>query len=53
MPSFIAFIKRVGKKRKMRGLSSILSPFRNGFNESNNTGARMLDYIYHMTLKLL
>ena len=37
----------------MRGLSSILSFFRNEFNKFNNTGARMLDYIYHRALKLL
>ena len=37
--------------RKMRGLTSILSPFRNEFNKLNNTVARMLDYIYHITLK--
>ena len=33
----------------MRGLPSILSLFRNEFNKFNNTGARMLDSIYHMT----
>ena len=38
---------------KMQGLPSILSLFRNKFNKFNNTGARMLDSIYHMTLKLL
>ena len=27
--------------------------FRNEFNKFNNTGARMLDSIYHMTLKYL
>ena len=37
----------------MRGLPSTLSPFRNEFNKFNNTGARMLDSIYHMTLKWL
>ena len=37
----------------MQGLPSILSLFRNEFNEFNNTGARMLDSIYHMALKLL
>ena len=37
----------------MRGLPSILSPFRNEFNKFNNTRARTLDSIYHManTLK--
>ena len=37
----------------MRGLPSILLLFRNEFNKFNNTGARMLDSIYHMTLKLI
>ena len=41
------------KSDKMRGLPSILSLFRNEFNEFNNTGAQMLDSIYHMALKLL
>ena len=36
----------------MHGLLSILSIFRNKFNKFNDTGAPMLDYIYHMTLKL-
>ena len=37
----------------MRGLPSILSLFRNEFDKLNNTGAEMLDSIYHiMTLKL-
>ena len=37
----------------MRDLPSILSLFRNEFIKFNNTGARMLDSIYHMTLRLL
>ena len=37
----------------MRGLPSILYLFRDEFNEFNDTGARMLDSIYHMTLRLL
>ena len=36
----------------MRGKPRILSPFRNEFNKFNNTGATMLDSIYHVTLKL-
>ena len=44
---------KLGKRDKMRGLPSILSLFRNEFNNVNNTGARMLDSIYHVTLKLL
>ena len=35
---------------QMRGLPSILSLFCSEFNKFNNTGARMLDSIYHMTL---
>ena len=41
------------KSDKMRCLPSILLLFRNEFNKFNTTGARMVDYIYHMTLKLL
>ena len=37
------------KRDKMRVLPSILSLFRNEFNKFDNTGARMLDSIYHMT----
>ena len=43
-------LNELGKRDKMRGLSSILSLFRNKFNKFNNKGARMLDSIYHMTL---
>ena len=46
-------LNEVGKRDKMRGLSSILSHFRNEFNKFNNTKAQMLDSIYHMTLRLL
>ena len=35
----------------MGGLPSILSFFRNEFNKFNNTGAGMLNSIYHKTLK--
>ena len=37
----------------MRGLLSILYLFRNEFNKFNYTGARMLFYVYHMTLEWL
>ena len=47
---FFEFVKRVGKRNKMRSLSSILSLFRNEFDKFNNTGAWILDYIYHMTI---
>ena len=42
-------LNELGKRDKMRGLSSILSLFRNKFNKFNNTRAWMLDSIYHMT----
>ena len=44
-------LNELGKRDKMRGLPSILSLFRNEFNKFNNTGARMLDSIHHMTLR--
>ena len=45
-------LNEFGKSDKMRGLSCILSLFRNKFDKFNNTGAGMLDSIYHMILKL-
>ena len=50
---FLNLLNELGKRDKMRGLPIILSLFRNEFNKFNNTGARMLDSIYHMTLILL
>ena len=46
-------LNKLRKSNKMRGLPSILSLFHNEFKKFNNTGALMLDSIYHMTLKLL
>ena len=46
-------LNKLGKSDKMRGLPSILSLFCNKFYKFNNTRARMLDSIYHMTLRLL
>ena len=43
-------LNELGKSYKMRGLPTILSRFRYGFNRFNNTRARMLDSIYNMTL---
>ena len=42
-------LNELGKRDKMRGLSSILSLFRNEFNKFNSTRARIVDSIYHMT----
>ena len=50
---YIKFIIQVGESDKMQGLPSILSLSRNEFNKFNNTGAQILEYIHHMTLKLL
>ena len=46
-------LNELGKSDKMRCLSSILSLFHNEFNKVKNTGARMLDSIYYMTLTIL
>ena len=45
-------LNKMGKRDKMRSLPSILSLFLNKFNKFNNTGARMLDSIYFIILKL-
>ena len=45
-------LNELGKRDKMRGLSSILSLFPNKFNKFNNTRARMLDSIDYMALRL-
>ena len=52
-PVLLNLLNELRKSDKMRGLPSILSLFHNKFNKFNNTGARMLDSIYHMTFKLL
>ena len=46
-------LNQLRKRDKMRGLLSILSLFRNEFNKFDNSGVQMLDFIYHMTLRLL
>ena len=49
---FLNLLNELWKRDKMGGLPRILSLFRNELNKFNNTGARMLDSIYHMTLTL-
>ena len=44
-------LHELGKKIRCEDLPSILSIFPNEFDKFNNTGARMRDSIYHMTLK--
>ena len=46
----LTLLNKLGKRDKIRGLSSILSHFRNEFNKFNNTRARMLDSIYHKNM---
>ena len=46
-------LNELRKSDKMRGLQRILSLFRNELNKFNNTGALMLDSIYHRTLTYL
>ena len=46
-------LNELRKRDKMRGLPSIVTLYRNEFNKFNNTRARMIDSIYHMTLRLL
>ena len=41
------------KGDKVRGLSSIVSVFRNKFIKFNNTEYECFDFIYHMTLNTL
>ena len=49
--NLLNLLNELRKRDKMRGLSSILSLFRNEFDKINKAGARMLDYINHMALK--
>ena len=44
-------LNALGKQIRCEALPSILSVFPNEFNKFDNTGARMQDSIYHMTLK--
>ena len=44
-------LNELEEKIRCEALPSILSVFPYWFNKFNNTGARMQDSIYHMTLK--
>ena len=52
-PVLLKLLNKLRKRYKMQGLSSILLLFRNEFNNFNNTGARVLDSVYLMPLRLL
>ena len=47
----VSSLDQLGKNDKLQGLPSMLSLFCNRFHKFNNTGARMLVYIYHMMFK--
>ena len=42
-------LSELGKRDKMQSCQAFYLFFRNEFNKFNNTRARMLDSIYHMT----
>ena len=44
-------LNQLGKRIRCEAMPSILSVFSNELNKFNNTGTRMQDSIYHMTLK--
>ena len=46
MNVLLNLLNELKKRGKMRGLPSILSPFRNEFNTFNNTGAQLLLCFY-------
>ena len=46
-------LKNLRQRDKIQALLSILSLFCNKVNKFNNARARMLDFNYHMTLRLL
>ena len=50
---FFEFIKRVGAEIKCEACQAFYLFFCSKFNKFNYTGARMLDSIYHMILRLL
>ena len=50
---FYEFIKRVRENRLIARFTEHFISFHNEFNKFNNTRAQMLDYTYHMTLRLL
>ena len=52
MSAHVLLNYELGKKIKCEACQAF-SLFRNEFNKFNNTRARMLDSIYHMTLRLL
>ena len=52
-PVLLNLFNKLGKSDKMHCKPRILSLFGNKCNKFNKIGARMLDSIYHMTLRFL
>ena len=50
--ALLNLLNELRKRDNMRGLPSIFSLFRNEFNKFNNTRARTLDFIDHMTSEI-
>ena len=48
----LSLLNKLRKSSKMLGLLSILSLFGEKFKKFNNTGAWMLNFVYHMLLRL-
>ena len=49
--ALLNLLNELGKEIRCEALPSTLSVLPNEFNKFNNTGARMQNCIYHMTLK--
>ena len=50
--ALLNLLNKFGKRGKMQGLPSILSLFRSEFYKLNNTGAQIVDSIYHVLKSL-
>ena len=46
---FLIYLNRLGKEMKCEACQAFFSLFRNDFSKFNNTRARALSSIYHMT----
>ena len=51
--ALLNLLNELRKRDKMGGVLSIYFLFLNEFNKFNNTRARIIDSIYHMTLQLI
>ena len=49
----LILLNTLRKEIKWEACQAFLSFFRNEFNKFNNTGARMIDSIHHMTFELI